>query len=201
MRIDIDVIKDGMRELTKLKYFNLSEAVDYLSDGSCRLKANFFPSSGGVYAFWWTGALSDFMDQNVNRSIGFKGPNGRKVEVEFSDEWINKIQVNGKVPLYVGKTADSLHKRLSLHLQLKTKRGLKMGENALSEERKATSNQLRDRIERMFLKEVDIRSLLLKNIGLSYVQLHGDMESVNRFYLEDKAIGELLPLFNIDIER
>lgn len=201
MKLDIDVIERGMQSLRELKYSNLLDVVDHLSDGSCRLKPNIFPNSGAVYTFWWTGSLKRFVAGNVNRVISFKGPNGRKVDVEFSDEWINQIYIDRKIPLYVGKTADSLHKRLSLHLQLKTKRGLSIGEKALGEERKTSSNQVRDRIERMFLDESDVRGLMLQNIGLSYVLLNGDLESANRFYLEDKAIGELLPLFNIDIER
>jgi|GEM_PF-1180940 len=201
VKLNIDVIESGMQSLKELKNINLLDIVDYLSDGSYRLKPNIFPNSGAVYVFWWTGSINQFMSENVNRIIRFKGPNGRKVEIEFSDEWIDQIHVEGKIPLYVGKTADSLQKRLSLHLQLKTKRGLSIGEKALGEERKTTSNQVRDRIERMFLDESDIRELMLHNIGLSYVLLNGDLESANRFYLEDKAIGELLPLFNIDIER
>jgi hypothetical protein len=201
MKLNIDVIERGMQSLKELKNVNLLNVVDHLSDGSYRLKPNIFPNSGAVYAFWWTGSLNRFMAEDVNRVISFKGPNGRKVEVEFSDKWINQIHVDGKIPLYVGKTADSLHKRLSLHLQLKTRRGLSIGEKALMEERKTTSNQVRDRIERMFLDEADTRCLMLHNIGLSYVLLNGDQESANRFYLEDRAIGEFLPLFNIDIER
>lgn len=80
-----------------------------------------------MYVFWWTGSISDFVNDGVNRVIRFKGPNGRPVDVEFSDDWIERIQIDGKIPLYVGKTADSLQKRISLHLQLKTKRGLSLG--------------------------------------------------------------------------
>lgn len=201
MKLDIDTIKDGMSCLTRLKHNNLIGIVDHLSNGDYRLKPNIIPNSGGVYGFWWTGTLSDFINKKVNRVISFKGPNGRIVEIEFTDEWIQEIQVNGNIPLYVGKTADSLKNRLGLHLQLKTRRGLSMGINALSEDRKTSSNQMRDRIERMFLEEPDSRNLILHNVGLSYVVLDGDLESANRFYLEDRAIGEFLPLFNIDIER
>ncbi len=201
MKLDIATINDGMRCLTELKHKNLLDIVDHLSNGDYRLKPNIIPNSGGVYIFWWTGTLSDFMNNKVNRVISFKGPNGRIVEIEFTDEWIQQIQVNGNIPLYVGKTADSLKNRLGLHLQLKTKRGLSMGKNALSDNRKTSSNQMRDRIERMFLEEADSRNLILHNVGLSYVMLDSDLESANRFYLEDRAIGELLPLFNIDIER
>ena len=201
MRLELDTIKNGMNELKELKEHKIINLVDYLSDGSCRLKPNVLHSTGAVYIFWWTGSINDFINDGVNRIIRFKGPNGRPVDMEFSDDWIERIQIDGKIPLYVGKTADSLQKRISLHLQLKTKRGLSLGVSALNEERKTTSNQVRDRIERMFVNEPDTRNLMLKNIGLSYVLLHGDLECANRFYLEDKAIGELYPLFNIDIER
>jgi len=183
VKLDIDVIERGMQSLKELKSVNLLDAVNHLSDGSYRLKPNTFPNSGAVYVFWWTGSLNRFMAEDVNRVISFKGPNGRKVEVEFTDEWINKIYIDGKIPLYVGKTADSLHDRLGRHLQLRTKRGLSIGEKALLEERKTTSNQVRDRIERMFLDEADIRKLMLHNVGLSYVLLNGDLESANWFYL------------------
>ncbi len=190
-----------MIELKELKEHKIIKLVDHLSDGCCRLKSNILPNTGAVYVFWWTGSICDFVNDGVNRVIRFKGPNGRPVDVEFSDEWIDRIQIDGKIPLYVGKTTDSLKNRISQHLQLNTKRGLSLGDLALSEKRKTTSNQVRDRIERMFINEPDTRDLMLKNIGLSYVLLHGDLECANRFYLEDKAIGELYPLFNIDIER
>lgn len=86
-------------------------------------------------------------------------------------------------------------------MQLGTARGLALGVEALGEKRKTSSNQVRDRIERMFLIVKDTRELILNNIGLSYKILDGDEESVNRFYLEDKMIGDLFPIFNIDIER
>ena len=104
MRLNIDVIQREMENLKELRNVNLIDVVDHLSDGSYRLKANIFPSSGAVYAFWWTGSSESFMAEEVNRIMRFKGPNGRNVNVEFSDEWINQIHVDGKIPLYVGKT-------------------------------------------------------------------------------------------------
>lgn len=42
---------------------------------------------------------------------------------------------------------------------------------------------------------------MLDNVGISYVVLSGDEHAVNRFYLEDLAIGMMRPPLNIDIER
>ena len=56
MRLNIDVIQREMENLKELRNVNLLDVVDHLSDGSYRLKANIFPGSGAVYAFWWTGS-------------------------------------------------------------------------------------------------------------------------------------------------
>ena len=88
-----------MNELEKLKEHKIIKLVDYLSDGSYRLKPNILPNTGAVYVFWWTGSISDFVNDGVNRVIRFKGPNGRPVDVEFSDDWIERIQIDGKIPL------------------------------------------------------------------------------------------------------
>ena len=53
----------------------------------------------------------------------------------------------------------------------------------------------------MFPEERDTRSLVLDNIGLSFVKLDGDKHAANRFYLEDLAIGLMRPPLNVDIER
>ena len=172
-----------------------------MKDGSCRLKNHALPSQGGIYAFWWTGPIEKFINDEVNRNFVFMGPGGKEVVIEVTDKWIKDILIEGRIPLYVGKTANSLHKRMSLHLQLKSKRILSQGNTAVNEKKKSTTNQIRHGIERMFINEPDTRTLILENIGLSYVILNGDDESVNRFYLEDKAIGELLPIFNVDVER
>lgn len=201
MKLDKYVIEEGMTDLKEQKIIKLKDIVECLSNGNYRLKVNGVEKSGAVYVFWWIGSEDRMMAEDVNRIIHFQGPNGRKIQLEFSQTWIRQIKLKERIPLYAGKTADNLQKRIGLHLQLKTKRSLGLGQDALFEKRKSTSNQVRDRLERMFINEADIRQLMLNNIGLSYVLLHGDAESVNRFYLEDKAIGELLPLFNIDTER
>jgi cell pole-organizing protein PopZ len=42
---------------------------------------------------------------------------------------------------------------------------------------------------------------MLDSVGLSFVELDGDVHAVNRFYLEDLAVGLMRPLLNIDVER
>jgi hypothetical protein len=60
---------------------------------------------------------------------------------------------------------------------------------------------LRAGVEHLFPRELDSRTLILENVGLSYVLLDGDAHAANRFYLEDLAIGLMRPPFNVDIER
>lgn len=201
MYLDTVAVKKAADELLRIEHKTLIDTVHFLSNSNARLNPNIIPQKGAVYVFWWTGTNSVFKDLSVNRTIKFKGPNQRPVNITLTDDWLFHRGVDVPIPLYVGKTADNLSKRIGLHLQLGTARGLTLGEDALGEKRKTTSNQVRDRIERMFLNVKDTRELILNNLGLSYTILDGDEESVNRFYLEDKMIGELFPLFNIDIER
>jgi hypothetical protein len=49
--------------------------------------------------------------------------------------------------------------------------------------------------------EENTRQVVLENVGLSYVELHGDQQAANRFYLEDLAIGLMGPPLIVDIER
>ena len=49
--------------------------------------------------------------------------------------------------------------------------------------------------------ESDTRTLILDNVGLSYVILPDDGNAANRFYLEDLAIGLMRPPLNVDTER
>ena len=84
---------------------------------------------------------------------------------------------------------------------LGTQRILPMGGGAKKAKAPTTSCQLRAGVEHLFPKEKDTRALVLENIGLSYVILHGDEHAANRFYLEDMAIGLMRPALNVDIER
>jgi hypothetical protein len=66
--------------------------------------------------------------------------------------------------------------------------------------RPTTSCQLRAGEDQLFPGREFTRHLVLEHVGLSYVALGGDKHAVNRFYLEDLAIGMMRPPLNIDVE-
>jgi len=165
------------------------------------LEPGALPHEGGVYAFWWTGAPALLRGDACNRTLELHGPGGRPVRIEMDDRWLG-LDTDLPIPLYVGKTAGSLAKRIGQHLRLGSgKRMMPMGEDAGKQPRPTTSCQLRAGVEHLFPRESDTRTLILENIGLSYVLLDGDAHAANRFYLEDLAIGLMRPPFNVDIER
>jgi hypothetical protein len=119
----------------------------------------------------------------------------------MDDAWLG-LETNLPIPLYVGKTAGSLAKRVGQHLRLGSgDRMLALGEDPAKQDPPTTSCQLRAGVEHLFPQEKDSRTLILKNVGLSYVLLDGDAHAANRFYLEDLAIGLMRPPLNVDIER
>ncbi|MBU0718948.1 MAG: hypothetical protein KJ749_11920 [Planctomycetes bacterium] len=63
------------------------------------------------------------------------------------------------------------------------------------------SCQLRAGVDHLFPTAPDTRAIVLDCVGLSYVELDGDKNAANRFYLEDLAIGLMRPPLNVDIER
>ncbi|WP_337017083.1 hypothetical protein [Oceanobacillus massiliensis] len=158
-------------------------------------------NKGGVYVFWWLNnsneSLEPFNWKMCSRKYTLQGKkisgqsgsdDYHQVEIEISD----RLEMyKGHIPLYVGKSADNILKRMSLHLQI----------NQSKYRRKSTSDQLRRGIERLFMQHPNTADLIVNHVGYSFINLHGKDEVVNRFYLEDYAIGKLMPLFNIDIER
>ena len=151
------------------------------------LKPGVLPHQGGIYAFWWTGKRALLRSEGCNRMIELHGPGGRRVPIEMDDEWLG-LDTELPVPLYVGKTANSLAKRIGQHLRLGSRdRMLPLGEDAAKQSRPTTSCQLRAGVEHLFPQEPDTRTVMLHNVGLSYVVLDGDAHAANRFYLEDLA--------------
>lgn len=117
-----------------------------------------------------------------------------------ADEWLG-IGAALPMPLYVGKTADSLGKRVAQCLRLSEVRTTPVFERYRKKPRPPTSCQVRAGIEHLFPAMGDTRDLVLDNVGMSYVVLDGDDHAANRFYLEDYAAGLARPALNIDIER
>ena len=183
-------------QLCRIQHIRLREIT--IASGE-RISTGKLPHAGGVYAFWWTGPLDLLRDEAV-RSISLHGPGGRQVGLQFDDEWLG-LSTDLPVPLYVGKTAASIAKRIGQHLRLKEKRMLPRGQSLRKKKRPTTSCQLRAGVEHIFPHERDTRTLILDNVALSYVVLDGDEHAAHRFYLEDLAIGMMHPPFNVDIER
>jgi hypothetical protein len=122
------------------------------------------------------------------------------VAIYLDDEWLG-MTADLPIPIYVGKTADSLAKRVGQHLRIMDTRTTPLFEGSRKQPRPTTSCQLRAGVEHLFPRMKDTRALVLDNVGLSYVVLHGDQHAANRFYLEDLAVGLMRPALNIDIER
>lgn len=158
-------------------------------------------NKGGVYAFWWTGD-KEFFKRTINRKLPVKGPGGTNVTLEIDDNWIDSYE-DGEICLYIGKNNSSIKSRVGQHLRLDSKRDTKVNSKPVSLFRKAvtTSCQLKNGIEKLFPQTEDIRDLILQNISLSFVEMDGEEQALNRFFLEDKAIGEYYPIINMDIER
>jgi hypothetical protein len=158
------------------------------------------PKQGGVYCFWWTGDLNRLKATDCNRHIELHGPGGRPVTLHLDDEWLG-IRTGLPIPLYVGKNADSVAKRISQHLRLQEDRITAMFEGYRKQTRPTTSCQARAGVEHLFPKMPNTRDIVLDNVGLSWVELGGDDHAANRFYLEDLAAGLMRPILNIDVER
>ena len=158
------------------------------------------PRVGGVYCFWWTGASDRLTSDECNRHIELHGPGGRPVALHIDDEWLG-IRTGLPIPLYVGKNADSIAKRVRQHLRLQEDRTTPLFEGYRKQRRPTTSCQARAGVEHLFPKLANTRDLVLDNLELSWVVLGGDEHAASRFYLEDLAVGLMRPILNIDVER
>ena len=157
------------------------------------------PATGAVYCFWWTGEHALLMADNCNRELCFKGPSGRRISICMDDAWLG-LDSTEAIPLYVGKTGD-LNARMRQHLYLGKARAIPAHHDGHKIKAPTTSCQVRAGIDYLFPRLEDSRDILLDNVGISWVALHGDTHVVNRFYLENFAIGQLHPPFNMDVER
>lgn len=158
------------------------------------------PDFGGVYVFWWRHSVEHFLDAIQNPELHFSGPGEIQLTHRISSSNL-VVADNGRLPLYVGKSASNIAKRVGLHLTLGTARSVSEEAAYGLADRRRTSCQIRDRLDRLFPSENDMRDIAIENLSLSYLRLDGEGKFVDRFYLEDLAIGELRPLFNLDSER
>ena len=186
-------------ELCRIKHSKLLDVVH--GSASLRIRSKCLPPRGGVYAFWWTGPRELLRSKACNRRLNLHGPRGRSVRLEIDDEWLG-LATDLPVPLYVGKNANRIARRVGQHLLLGTSgRVLPSVLGPQRPKAPTTSCQLRAGVEMLFLRDKRPLDLILENIGLSYVELDGDDHAANRFYLEDLAIGLMRPPINVDVER
>jgi len=185
-------------ELCRIKHENLAKVV---ARNESRLTPRALPRLGGIYAFWWTGDRALLSTSQCNREVELPGPAKRPVRLLVDDEWLG-LATDLPIPLYVGKNSSNISSRVGQHLLLGTAtRVTPAGKRAKRLRGPTTSCQLRAGIEHLFPNEAQPRGTLLRQVGLSYVILDGDVNAANRFYLEDLAIGLMRPPFNLDIER
>jgi hypothetical protein len=156
---------------------------------------------GGVYSYWWATDPERFYEmlEKTNQITLFgKQEKGKAVEVdvEFNKEWVSGATHEGAILLYVGRSTN-IGNRMTGHIRPQTPSLKSDSEN---NRKPNTVSQLRYGLERLF-KIDDARELIMKYVHLSTVKLCGYDSSVERFYLEQAAIGNLYPLLNIDIER
>jgi len=116
------------------------------------------------------------------------------------EEWLG-LATGLPVPLYVGKTAESLQRRVGQHLRLRDRRTIHTAGGRRKQRAPTTSCQLRAGVDHLFPHRRDTRQLVLENIGVSFVLLDGPTHAANRFYLEDLAVGLMRPPLNVDVER
>lgn len=164
----------------------------------------------GVYAFWWEGDSTQLKREINEQRYKLKGPANRKelIPVKICEDWLKAATKDNRICLYVGKTTN-LNQRISGHLRYTvkdiwtTKNGINRTAEPFSFEKKPnTVSQLRIGLERIF--QAHSLEYIQNHIAISWLELGDDDEvnnAVNRFYIEDKMVADLFPIFNVDVER
>lgn len=200
------LIKNSVQDLETKTPILIKE----LLDGVSRKEFTILAKKAGIYAFWWVGD-SNLLKREINEHrYKLKGPANRKelIPVKICEDWIQAATREERICLYVGKTTN-LNQRISGHLRNTVKDIWtdKNGKNRTAEpfsfEKKPnTVSQLRIGLERVF--QAHSLSYIKKNIAISWLELEDDENennAVNRFYIEDKMVADLFPIFNVDVER
>ncbi|MCX2837875.1 GIY-YIG nuclease family protein [Salinimicrobium sp. MT39] len=164
----------------------------------------------GVYAFWWVGDSTVLRKEINKQRYQLKGPANREdhIQIIICEDWIKAATCEDRICLYVGKTTN-LNQRISGHLRYTVKdiwtdsKGNCRTKEPFSFEKKPnTVSQLRIGLERIFHDHS--LDYIKKNIAISWLELEDNEEvnnSLNRFYIEDKMVADLFPIFNVDVER
>jgi hypothetical protein len=218
-----DKIMQGLAELRKINKEPLCPSV-FKEHGSSwqRKDHDKLPFKGGIYAYWFKGTedeLNKFRKYAMENPLILQGKQKaneyHQIQVNFTEEWLDAATVDGAICLYVGKSTN-IPSRITGHIMPTTRGRLTdekeksidylFGDEPKEPKRKSTkkpnsSSQLRIGLERILPHYEDVRPVIMQYVHLSYCDLDGYEESVNRFFLEDLAIGTFHPLLNVDIER
>ena len=159
-------------------------------------KPKSIPESPGVYIFWWSGDKSVLL--NGICEIFLKGPGGRWGKVDWLDWWPQELEFPC---LYVGKSTN-LRKRYSQQLLLnKSDRLHKIAKDNRKVRLFNTSCQVRYGIEHIFRDSHPVE-IIRNNLSFSFIDWFPEANPIaERFYLEDRLIGQWRPWFNVDSER
>lgn len=184
--------------------------VKELLEGNNRKDYRALNKVAGVYAFWWVGN-DEVLKKEINEQrYRLKGPADREdlIPVKICEDWIRAATCEDRICLYVGKTTN-LNQRISGHLRYTVEdiwtdsKGNNRTKEAFSFEKKPnTVSQLRIGLERIFQNHS--LDYIKKHIAISWLELEDDEDvnnAVNRFYIEDKMVADLFPIFNVDVER
>ncbi|AVR44770.1 hypothetical protein C7S20_05535 [Christiangramia fulva] len=203
---DLDIINSSVNDL-KLKNYVL---VKELIEGVERKTFSSLNGAAGVYVFWWVGDTTNLSEAIDKQPYKLKGPVNRDdlITVKICQDWLRAATCDNKICLYVGKSTN-LKNRISNHLRYTVKDIWVDAENNCKtaapfsfEKKPNTVSQLRIGLERIFQ---DHSVGYIKNhVAISWLSLPDTDDSnnaINRFYIEDKMVSDLFPIFNVDVER
>ena len=187
-------IKSAFKDLDQ----NKAIAINDLIEGR-GISKTILPEKGGVYIFWWnqSKAFEEKLKGCTYQVKAKKCHELDKINIKFTQDWLEKATVGNKICLYVGKTTN-LRDRVTKHLKL-TKEDIWGGHTRNSGKKPNTVSQMRIGLETVFNKDMLVE--IKENVSVSWAVMDEYSEAVNRFFLEDKMISHNYPLFNIDVER
>lgn len=193
----LNVAKTLYPDQTLKNQFLLSEVI---SEGE---KISDLKKTEGLYSFWLIKEeVIDF--DKLHFSLEVKSKKGQEDDHKVTWDWNHDKKY---IPLYIGKST-VIGKRIRQHLG-------PINENNWFEnapkgnfiyKRNSTTVQFRSGIEQLVRKNKSLTKSDNKN-ALHYfadkiiIKYFEESEMVDRFYIEDFAIGYFKPWFNIDAER
>jgi hypothetical protein len=159
-------------------------------------RPSMLPEEPGVYAFWWIADRVELLESN--RTVLLKGPNNTRGDVRYDDWWPKELPYPC---LYVGKSTN-IKKRFAQHIKSKSTGRLHTPhQKHYKATPYTTSCQLRWGIEHIFPNEPNPLGIILHAVGFSYRTDFPDNPIAERFFEEDRLVGNWRPWFNIDSER